>query len=235
MDFCYTYGAAVSPAFAAGGTRCGHRPLRRTQGAGSADLHVAARRIGYYGLPHQPAGWFAMTSLGSAVRIGGGTHGSRPTEKFAKQASGRRLCPARRWTPLFHKLSFRGAQRRGNPFSRASQMGITDCHTSDVGHWFAMTIFWGCGARRFAMTVFESTAGVVGASRTPPPTECGAGGRGRTPPLRGTWECGASGRLLSAFCKKIKNFSTMLLPFVQHRRRDLPIYRINFGKGELSL
>ena len=157
VDFCYTYGAAVSPAFAAGGTRCGHRPLRRTQGAGSADLHVAARRIGYYGLPHQPAGWFAMT------------------------------------------------------------------------------IFWGCGAYRFAMTVFESTAGVVGASRTPPPTECGAGGRGRTPPLRGTWGCGASERLFSTFCKKIKKFSTMLLPFVQHRRRDLPINRIYFGKGELSL
>ena len=87
---------------------------------------------------------------------------------------------------FFTKMSFRGAKRRGNPFSRASQIGITDCHTSDVGHWFAMTIFWGCGAHRFAMTVFESTAGVVGASGTPPPTECGAGGRGRTPPLRGT-------------------------------------------------
>ena len=95
--------------------------------------------------------------------------------------------------------------------------------------------FGKCGAHRFAMTVFESTAGVVGASRTPPPTECGAGGRGRTPPLCGTWRCGALERLFSTFCKKIKNFSTMLLPFVQHRRRDLPIYRINFGKGELSL
>ena len=32
-----------------------------------------------YGLPHQCAHWLAMTGFESAVVVGGGTHGCRPT------------------------------------------------------------------------------------------------------------------------------------------------------------
>ena len=34
---------------------------------------------GEYGLPHQCAHWLAMTGFESAVVVGGGTHGCRPT------------------------------------------------------------------------------------------------------------------------------------------------------------
>ena len=40
---------------------------------------VRVQFVGKYGLPHQCAHWFAMTILGSAVHVGGGTHGGRST------------------------------------------------------------------------------------------------------------------------------------------------------------
>ena len=38
---------------------------------------VRVQFVGKYGLPHQCAHRFAMTILGSAVHVGGGTHGCR--------------------------------------------------------------------------------------------------------------------------------------------------------------
>ena len=40
---------------------------------------VRVQFVGKHGLPHQCAHWFAMTILGSAVHVGGGTHGCRST------------------------------------------------------------------------------------------------------------------------------------------------------------
>ena len=49
--------------------RCGHRPLRKYEGS-------AVR--GEYGLPHQPAGWFAMTFFESAAGCENGRSFPRP-------------------------------------------------------------------------------------------------------------------------------------------------------------
>ena len=122
---------------------------------------------GYYGLPHQCAHWFAMTFFGGAVRagrcghrplrkacragpmcpavegaayIGGGTHGCRPTEDMKVRC-------------ISMKSSFRGAKRRGNPFSPHDRK----CGAGGYGLPHRR-------ARRFAMTFFESAAGVGGAS-----------------------------------------------------------------------
>ena len=122
---------------------------------------------GEYGLPHQCAHWFAMTFFGGAVRagrcghrplrkacragsmcpavegtayVGGGTHGCRPTEDMKVRC-------------ISMKSSFRGAKRRGNPFSPHDKK----CGAGGYGLPHRR-------ARRFAMTFFESAAGVGGAS-----------------------------------------------------------------------
>ena len=71
---------------------------------------------------------------GAAV-IGGGVRAPCPTEAIPPD-DGRRI---------FIKMSFRGAKRRGNPYSsydkKRGAWGSTDRHTGDVGHWLAMTGF----------------------------------------------------------------------------------------------
>ena len=155
---------------------CGH-PALRARGKGARcgrDVGDAASYAGSggavrgeYGLPHQCAHWFAMTFFGGAVRagrcghrplrkacragpmcpavegaayIGGGTHGCRPTEDMKVRC-------------ISMKSSFRGAKRRGNPFSPH------DKKCGAGGHGLPHR-----RARRFAMTFFESAAGVGGSS-----------------------------------------------------------------------
>ena len=71
---------------------------------------------------------------GAAV-IGGGVRAPRPAEATLPD-DGRRI---------FIKMSFRGAKRRGNPYSsydkKRGAWGDTDRHTGDIGHWLAMTGF----------------------------------------------------------------------------------------------
>ena len=71
---------------------------------------------------------------GAAV-IGGGVRAPRPAGATLPD-DGRRI---------FIKMSFRGAKRRGNPYSsydkKRGAWGDTDRHTGDIGHWLAMTGF----------------------------------------------------------------------------------------------
>ena len=146
-----------------------NRWVRRGRGVGDAASYAGSGGAvrGYYGLPHQCAQWFAMTFFGGAVRagrcghrplrkacragpmcpavegaayVGGGTHGCRPTEDMKVRC-------------ISMKSSFRGAKRRGNPFSPHDKK----CGAGGYGLPHRR-------ARRFAMTFFESAAGVGGAS-----------------------------------------------------------------------
>ena len=189
---------------------CGH-PALRARGKGARcgrDVGDAASYAGsggavrgYYRLPHQCAHWFAMTFFGGAVRagrcghrplrkacragpmcpavegaayIGGGTHGCRPTEDMKVRC-------------ISMKSSFRGAKRRGNPFSPHDKK----CGAGGYGLPHRR-------ARRFAMTFFESAAGCENGRSFPRPfglhsfiyipERRGCGGRGggglRRPPAR---------------------------------------------------
>ena len=68
---------------------------------------------------------------------------------------------------IFTKMSFRGAKRRGNPYSpygRVPCAGSADCHTSDIGHWFAMTFFGACGGQSAAAgrkIIFENFSAAI--------------------------------------------------------------------------
>ena len=79
-------------------------------------------------------------AVGGAAHVGGGTHGCRPTGDMKVQC-------------ISMKLSFRGAKRRGNPFSPHGR----GCGAGEYG------LPHRC-AHRFAMTFFESAAGVGGSS-----------------------------------------------------------------------
>ena len=78
-----------------------------------------------YGLPHRCAHRFAMTRILLGVRCmsGGGS---------APPVHGRRI---------FIKLSFRGAQRRGNPFPPCSEGAVQKEYglPHRCARWFAMT------------------------------------------------------------------------------------------------
>ena len=55
---------------------------------------------------------------------------------------------ARRWTPHFYKLSFRGAKRRGNPFSSMRECGAWGVRIATGISCPRNDRFWGCGACR---------------------------------------------------------------------------------------
>ena len=73
-------------------------------------------------------------AVGGAVYVGGGTHGCRPTGDMKVQC-------------ISMKLSFRGAKRRGNPYSPHGRK----CGAGEYGLPHRR-------ARRFAMTVFAGEA-----------------------------------------------------------------------------
>ena len=189
-----------------------NRWARCGRGVGDAASYAGSGGAvrGYYGLPHQCAHWFAMTFFGGAVRagrcghrplrkacragpmcpavegtayVGGGTHGCRPTEDMKVQC-------------ISMKSSFRGAKRRGNPFSPHDKK----CGAGGYGlphrraRRFAMTFFGGavragrCGHRPLRKAcragpmcpAVEGTAYVGGGTHGCRPTRgnrrCGAGG-----------------------------------------------------------
>ena len=96
---------------------------------------------------------------GCGAWTGGGTHGCRPT-------GGNRRC---------------GAGGRGRtPPLRGARNAVRgeDGLPRQCAHWLAMTVFLrGCGA--------WTGGGTHGCRPTGGNRRCGAGGRGRTPPLRG--------------------------------------------------
>ena len=94
----------------------------------------AAQGTGY-GLPHRCAHRFAMTRILLEVRCmsGGGS---------APPVHGRRI---------FIKLSFRGAQRRGNPFPPCSEGAVGGVRIATPVCALVRNdreFFWGCGAYR---------------------------------------------------------------------------------------
>ena len=129
---------------------------------------------GEYGLPHQRARWFAMTGIfDMGVRCGCGSSGKSPKRRrwrkkrggfeevprlTATTVDGNRL--ARRWAIAepyavqenFHKLSFRGAQRRGNPYSSYDRGAVQGEYglPRQFENWLAMTGFFAQGGAGIA-------------------------------------------------------------------------------------
>ena len=97
---------------------------------------------------------FAMTGGLQGVRwlVGGGTHGSRPTEAYLVVRRGGALPLPRATARVAPTEGYKRCGGVKNPPVTASPCqpplgkgaegtGDADCHTSDIGHWFAMTGF----------------------------------------------------------------------------------------------
>ena len=118
-----------------------------------------------YGLPHQPAGWFAMTEIFWEVRWNGASGTPPPTDAWQEGA-----------------VHVGGGVRAPRPTGAGHGGGVGK---TPVRRGACVPRRWGCRACRAAAHMGAALQEITGRVRQI--------GRGRTPPLRIGWGCGAKG------------------------------------------